>query len=311
MRRKSKARGQAQLQCMALSGMAYIFLFSIVPMYGFAIAFQNYSFTKGIFGSSYAGLKYFHELAADPDIWLAARNTVMMSLLKLALCFPVAIIFAILLSEVKNQTLRMLTQTASYFPHFISWVVISLMITYWFSSDFGMVNKLLLNLGLIRKPLLILTDPNSFYNLVVFSEMWKETGWSAIIFLAAIAGVDPTYYEAAVMDGATRIQRIYHITLPCIRGAIATVFMLNFASLVNGVGGLFEQSFFLGNALNYESSIIISTYVIKVGIGLGRFSYATAAGLINSTVSLLLLLTCNALSKKLLRQNLYSTGEEI
>ena len=178
---------------------------------------------------------------------------------------------------------------------------------YWFSPEFGFVNNVLLSLHIISEPITPLTDSGSFYWLAVFTQMWKETGWSAIIFLAAIAGIDPTVYEAAIVDGASKLQRIIHITLPGITGTIILMFLMNLGNLFSGGAGTFEQAMFLGNPMNLDKSTVLSLYTLKTGIQLGRFSYATAVGFMNSVVSLALLLICNSLCKKLFNRSLYVT----
>ena len=300
---------QIILQIMALSGIAWFILFCYAPMYGLTLAFKEYSFKKGILGSPFAGLVYFKELFEDPEIAGVVTNTVAIGVLKLLICFPMPILFAMLLNELSSDRLKKLVQTASYFPHFISWIIISLIITYWFSPEFGIVNKVLLELRIVEQPITPLTDPGSFYGLAVISEMWKEMGWSAIIYIAAIAGIDTTLYEAATVDGATKVQRIIHITLPGISGAIILMFLMSFASLFSGGSGTFEQSYFLGNPMNYDKSMVLSYYTMKTGIMLGRFSYATAVGLLNSVVSLVLLLISNGTCKKLFNRSLYFEGE--
>ena len=305
----SKYKDQVTLQFMALSGIVYIIVFCFIPMYGLIIAFKNYDFVIGILKSPWIGLKHFIELFNDNDISMVVKNTIILNFMKLLICFPITIAFAILLDELPSRRFATFVQTVSYFPHFISWVVISLVIQYWFSPEYGMINVLMQSIGLIKKPLTILTDPESFYWLATISETWKETGWSAIIFLAAISGINPNIYEAAMVDGASRYQKIRYITIPSITNAIIIVFILNFANLLNGIGGSFDQSFFLGNAMNYEKSIILSTYVLKIGVGLGRFSYAAAVGLLNSVVSMCILLVCNFISRKLLDRSLYEVVE--
>jgi putative aldouronate transport system permease protein len=305
---RDRSVNQIILQCIALGGLAWYLLFYYVPYYGLTIAFKDYKFNKGILGSPWVGLKYFRELLTDISLPIVIRNTVCISLLKILICFPAAILFALLLNEIPRPGFKKVIQTISYFPHFISWIIISLIAVYMFSPEYGMVNHLLMGLGLISQPLTILTDAGSFYWLAVFSELWKETGWSSILFIAAISGIDPTLYEAAVVDGASRWDKILHITLPSITGTITLVFLLNFSNIFAGVGGIFEQSMFLGNPLNYDRSIVLGYYTLKTGIALGRFSYATAVGFVNGVVSLILLLSSNAICHKFFGRGLYTGG---
>ncbi len=300
---------QAILQFMALCGVVYMIVFYYSPMYGIVLAFKDYKFFLGIGGSEWVGFENFIELFTDVSMGMVLRNTIMMSLLKILICFPIPILFAVLLSEFQLPRFKRIVQTASYFPHFISWVIVSLMITYLFTDERSLMNTLLMSLGLRKESYNMLNFEENFYWICVVSETWKEMGWSSIIFLAAISGIDREIYEAATVDGASRLQKIRFITLPNLTGAIVIMFMFSFSGLLSGGGGAFDQSYFLGNSLNYDRSIILSTYTLEVGISLGRFSYATAVGLVNSIVSMLLLLTCNEASKKFLGRSLYIEGD--
>jgi len=300
---------QIILQIMALGGLAWYIIFYYLPYYGLTIAFREFKLVNNIFDAEWIGFKYFRELLPDRELYRAVVNTVSISVGKILICFTSAVLFALLLNEVPRLRFKKFVQTVTYFPHFISWIIVSLMIDYFFSTEFGMVNHLLMGLGLINKPITILIDPNAFYGLAVFTELWKSTGWSAIIFLAAIAGIDPTLYEVAVVDGASRWQKMFYITLPSIMGAVILVFLLNVSGIFSGVGGIFEQSMFLGNALNHNRSNTLGVYTMKTGISLGRFSYATAVGLVNGTVSLTILLISNGLAKKFFGRGLYTGGD--
>lgn len=278
-------------------------------MYGTVLAFKDYKFFKGIWGSDWVGWANFKELFTDITMGMVMRNTICISLLKILICFPMPLIFAVLLSEFQLPRYKRIVQTASYFPHFISWVIISLMMSYLFTDDNSLLNTFLKSTGLTTESYNMLNHPETFYWVCVWSESWKEMGWSSIIFLAAISGIDHEIYEAATVDGASRMQKIIYVTLPNLTGAIVIMFMLNFSGLLSGGGGAFDQSYFLGNALNYDRSIILSTYTLEVGISLGHFSYATAVGLVNSVVSMLLLILCNSASKKFLGRSLYIEGD--
>ena len=309
-RRKWKfTTNQIILQAMALMGISWYLIFYYGPYLSLSLAFKDFNFNAGVWGSPWVGLKYFRELLADAALPGIIRNTVAISGLKILICFPSAILFALLLNEIPNARVKRLAQTASYFPHFISWIIISLIIVYWFSPEFGMINRLLIQLKIIKRPLTILTDPSAFYGLAVFTELWKETGWSAILFIAAISGIDPTIYEAAIVDGASRWQKTVHITLPSIMGAIILVFLLNISGLFSGIGGIFEQSMFLGNAINYDKSMVLGYYTLKSGLALGRFSFATAVSLVNGIVSTILIVTMNMLCKRVFGRGLYTGGE--
>lgn len=309
MRFKKIDTDQLILQLIALGGLAWYIVFYFVPYVGLTIAFQDYSLSQGLLEGEWVGLKYFQELFSDPNLWIVIRNTFCISALKILICFPAAIMFAVFLNEIKCLRYKKLIQTVSYFPHFISWIILSLIMVYWFSTDFGLVNDVLMRLHLIERPLDLLNNKDAFYGLAVFTELWKETGWSAILFIAAIAGIDPTLYEAAVVDGASRWKRILHITLPSIKGTVVLMFLMTFSGIFSGTGGTMEQSMFLGNAMNYDTSIVLGYYTMQTGLNLGRFSYATAVGLVNGIVSLVLLLGSNGFCKRFLGRGLYTGGD--
>lgn len=205
-----------------------------------------------------------------------------------------------MLSEVKHVFFKRFVQTVSYLPHFISWVVVTGIAYAFFSSGFGIFNELMLSLHIIKEPVQILTDPDSFYGLAVMTAIWKEAGWWTIIFLAALAGIDPALYEAAEIDGAGRLKRILYITLPGLKSASIVVLILTIGSILGGglVGSNFEQSMLLGNPLNNEKSQIIQTYAFSVGLAQGRFSFATAIDLMQSVISVFLIFTSNFIAKR-------------
>ena len=229
-----KLQAQSFYQTFALLGILYFAVFAFVPMFGIIIAFKNFKLASGIpgfFTSEWVGLKWMLEFVNDLNFWQIIRNTVVISVLKLIFTFPVPIIFAILLNEVRKQGLKRIVQTASYLPHFISWVVVSGMVFSFLNAQSGLVNEVLQYFGLIDKPISFLSDPKYFWFIMVASDIWKEMGWWTIIFLAAIAGVDPTLYEAAVVDGASRLQRIFYITVPSIKATIIIVLILSIGNL--------------------------------------------------------------------------------
>ncbi|KRE39703.1 protein lplB [Paenibacillus sp. Soil522] len=294
---------QLPFQLFVWIGLAFLLVFSYIPMFGIIIAFKNYKISTGIdgiFTSSWAGLTHFKELINDYNFPMLVRNTLVLSVLKIVFSYPIPILFAILLSEVRHVFLKRFVQTVSYLPHFISWVVVTGISYAFFSSGFGIFNDLLLSLHLIKEPLNILTDPDSFWGLAVSTAIWKEAGWWTIIFLAALAGIDPSLYEAAEMDGASRLRRIYHITLPGLKGASIVVLILTIGNMLGGglVGSNFEQSMLLGNTLNSETSQIIQTYAFTIGLAQGRFSFATAIDLMQSVISVFLIFTSNAIAKR-------------
>lgn len=291
-------------------GMIFLFIFSYTPMFGILMAFKDYSIStgiKGIFTSQWIGFKHFEEFVTDYRFGEIVRNTLALSLLKVLFTFPAPIVLAILFSETKNLRFKKVVQTVSYLPHFISWVVVAGIAFSFLSADIGVMNKALMSLGIIDKPLDILTNPDYFWGLAVGSAVWKEVGWWTIIFLAAVAGIDPTLYEAAQIDGAGRIARIRHITFPGMKGTIVVVLILTIGSILGGglVGSNFEQAFLLGNSINNSTSEIVQTYAFKVGLRDGRFSYAAAIDLIQSIISVALIFSSNFIAKRATGSSLF------
>jgi putative aldouronate transport system permease protein len=270
-------------------------------MYWIIIAFKQYDIVKPLFETPWVGLQHFQEFLSDDRFFLVLRNTIGISLLKLIVSFPLPIFFAILLNEIGSLRYKRFIQTISYLPHFLSWVVLGGILTTWLSES-GMINELLVQAGILQQPVTFLAEPAYFWGIVVFSDLWKELGWSAIIYLAAISGIDPQLYEAATVDGAGRFRKIWHITLPCIKGTVAVLFILAVAYLLSSN---FDQIFVLMNTLNAEASDVVDIYVYRMGVTSGRFSFATAVGLFKSVLSLLLLLAANFTSKKLTGSSLY------
>jgi len=291
-------------------GMLLLLIFNYVPMFGILMAFKKYTIVsgvKGIFLSEWAGLEYFKEFVTDYRFVEIVRNTLVLSVLKVIFTFPAPIIFALLLNEARHLLFKRFVQTVSYLPHFISWVVIVGLAFSFFSTDIGVVNKVLMSWGWIEKPISLLTQADYFWGLAVGSAVWKEMGWWTIIFLAAIAGINPSLYEAAQIDGAGRLSRIWHVTLPGMRGTIVVVTILTIGSILGGglVGSNFEQAYLLGNELNNSKSEIVQTYAFKVGLADGRYSYAAAIDLIQSMISVLLIFTSNALAKRFTGSSLF------
>lgn len=286
---------------MVLPGLIWMILFCYMPMFGIQIAFKDYMFNKGMLFSPFVGLKHFTEFFTDPYIGNVLINTIGISLLKAVLMFPASIILALMLNEVGNLAFKRVTQTISYFPYFISWVMIALMAQTWLAPTGGFVNDFLVGTGILKKPYMFLGEPNAFWWVALVLDTWKNIGWGSIIYLAAIAGIDPTLYEAAEIDGARKLRKIISITLPSIATTIVIMLILNVGSMLSGglYGSNFQQSYLLGNALNLPRSEILDTYILKVGIALNRYSYATAVGLLQGIVSFILLIGANFTSKKI------------
>lgn len=292
---------QRYLQLMVLPGIIWMIVFNYIPMGGLVIAFKKYRITESIAEAKWVGLKYFQEFIEDSNFINIITNTLAISLLKLFIAFPLPIIFALLLNEMKGTKFKKLTQTISYLPHFLSWVVLGGIMITWLSKE-GVINDVLVALHLIEEPISYLGDSKYFWGTALISDIWKELGWSAIIYLAAIAGVDQQMYEAAIVDGANKFQRIKSITIPCITGTIAIMLILQVANLLNSN---FDQILVLKNQINVERSQVIDTYVYQVGMTMGKYSYATAVGLFKSVIALILLLVANKTSKKCLGRSLY------
>jgi putative aldouronate transport system permease protein len=272
-----------------LPGILYFIIFKYVPMGGVLIAFQDYKLTKGILGSPWAGLKWFNILFASPDFWTALKNTLLISFYKLVFSFPAPIALAIMLNEIVSSKFKRTIQTIIYFPHFISWVVLGGIMF----SILSVTTGVLPLLGIKTSPLM---DPESFRSVLVLSDIWKGVGWGTIIYLAAITGINPELYEAAKIDGANRYHLIRFITLPSIASTIVILLILRTGHILSAG---FDQVFILYNPLVYNVADILDTYVYRVGLTSGRFPLATAAGLFQSVVGLVLLLITNSLAKRL------------
>ncbi|WP_201003216.1 ABC transporter permease [Paenibacillus glycanilyticus] len=290
-----KFMAQRYLQAMALVGIAWMIIFSYVPLYGLIIALKEYDITRSISESPWVGLTQFKEFLTDDSLPYVLKNTLAMSALKLLIGFPIPILFALFVNELRSLRYKKIVQTISYLPHFLSWVILGGILTTWL-SDVGIINDLLMALHLIKEPISYLAEPGYFWTIIVSSDIWKELGWNAIIYLAAIASVSPDLYEAATMDGASRFQKMFLITLPMIKGTIAILFILAVSGILSSN---FDQVFILKNQLNESASNVIDTYVYQVGISEGRYSYSTAVGLFKSIIAFLLLLSANYVTKKL------------
>lgn len=289
-----KLFSQRHIQIMALLGIAWMIIFNYIPMYGVIIAFKNYDITRTISESPWVGLEHFREFLSDDNFGYVMRNTLGISLLKL-MTFPIPIIFALFLNEVRSLRFKKAIQTISYLPHFLSWVVLGGILATWL-SDVGIVNEMLMALNLIDKPITYLAEPKYFWTIVITSDLWKELGWSAIIYIAAITSISPEMYEAARIDGAGRFQQMWYVTLPSIKGTISILFILAVSGVLNSN---FDQILVLRNSLNDSASNVIDYYVYYTGISSGRFSYSAAIGLFKSVIALTLLLIANQVSKKL------------
>ena len=301
---------QRELQVFALIGVAALLLFSYLPLFGIIIAFKDYRINmglEGIFTSEWAGLKHFREFFGFYRFNEIFKNTVILSLLKLLFTFPAPILLALLLNELKSNKFRRVVQTVSYLPNFISWVLVFTIANAFLNADTGVLNQILLHMGLTDAPVPFLTSSDWFYGVATFLAVWKNSGYWAIIFLAAISGIDPQLYEAAEMDGAGRVARIWYITLPGIKASVITVLILSIGSLLGGgMGGSnFDQCYIFGNAINNSASEIIQTFAFKTGLAEGRFAYAPAVDLVQSMLSVTLILISNKIAKKVTGEGIF------
>lgn len=277
---------------LVLPVVAYFILFSYLPMYGVIIAFKNFSITKGILGSPWAGFQYFEQFFNSIYFWRLLRNTLLLSVYSLIWGFPIPIIFALILNEF-GGFFKKFVQTVSYLPHFVSVVVICGMIVNILSPQGGLFNQLIIALG--GKSVNFLGDPKYFRTIFIVSEVWQGFGWNSIIYLAALTSIDQEQYEAATIDGAGRFRQLLHITLPGIKETIVIILILNVGSLM-GIGH--EKILLLYNGGTYETADVIGTYVYRAGLLGTQYSFAAAVGLFNSVISIILLVSCNAISRR-------------
>lgn len=283
------------LYLMSLPFVVWVVIFKYIPIWGWVTAFQEYRPGRGFFEQEWVGLKHFQYLFHDPQFYRVLRNTLAMSVLSLIVNFVLAITFAVFINEIKNAFFKRTIQTVSYLPHFVSWVIIAGMFSKLLSTDDGLVNNTLIAVGLLDEPVQFMAKGEWFWAIATIVEAWKETGWNSIIYLAAISGINPELYEAAIVDGAGRFKRIWHVTLPCIRPTIVVMLVMCIGWLVsNG----FEKQFLMGNNLVIDYSQVIQMYVLQYGIGMGRFSFGTAVGIFRSLVSIILLLFANYIARK-------------
>ena len=293
---------QRCLLTLLLPGVIWMILFCYLPMYGILLAFKDFNVGFGIWGSEWVGMKWFNEIFADAIFWKTLRNTLFFSLLNLVVGFPIPIIFALMLNELAGAKLfKRTVQTISYLPHFLSWVFVASFLTTFF-ADTGTVNPLLIKLGLIEEPYGFMSHTFSFICVIVLSNVWKGFGYSSIIYLAAMTSVPQEMYEAAVIDGANRMQKIWYITIPAILPTVMVLLILNISGMINSN---FDQFYLLQNAFVSDIARVLDVYTYQIGFEQGRFSYSTAVGLFKSVVSFVLLVVANTTSRKLTGESIY------
>ena len=288
-----KFLGSWQLLILFIPCFLYFLLYRYIPLWGISISFMDYMPFKGISGSEFVGLKHYIRFFQDPRSWLLVRNTFLISFFTLLFTFPFTIIFALVVNEVRQAKLKKAFQTISYMPHFISIVVVVGLLKSFLTPGTGLISQIVIFFG--GPAIDLLSFPEYFRSLYVFTALWQSTGWSAIIYFAAISNIDQELYESAVIDGANKWKQIIYITLPCIMPTIITLLILSTGNLLS-VG--FEKTFLMQTPATYSTSDVISTYVYRQGLVGGQFSYTTAVGLFNSVVNLLMLVTANSISRR-------------
>jgi len=288
------------LYIMIFPVVLYFIIFAYIPMAGTLLAFKDFKPKLGIFDSPWAGFDNFIKFFKNYNFKSLILNTIGISVYSLIVGFPIAIIFALMLNYVRSKALKKVVQMVSYAPYFISTVVICGMISLFLDPNIGIINKLLNIIGV--ESIDFLSDPNKFKSIYVITGVWQTMGWDSIIYISALSGVDQQLHEAAIVDGATKIQRMIHIDLPSIKPTIIMLFILKLGGLMN-VG--FEKVYLLQNALNKSASQIISTYIYEVGLIKADYSYSTAIGLFNSVINVVLLVLANQICKKISDESLF------
>lgn len=293
---------QKELVFISIPFVLYILVFNYLPLTGWAMAFQDYSPAKGFFDQEWVGFANFIQLFSDATFPKVIRNTFFMSLINLVLGFVFSILFALLLNEVKNKTVKKVLQTVSYLPYFLSWIIVTGIVLDVLSPQTGVINQVLMTFHLINKPINFLADPKYFWWIVGFSNVWKNTGWGSIIYLSSMASINSELYEAADIDGANKFQKMWHVTLPGIKPTIFILLLINIGNLLNAG---FEVQYLLGNGLVSGVSQTIDIFVLKYGISLNNYSLATAAGIFNGLISVTLIYLANKAARAAGEESLF------
>ncbi|MDO5416351.1 MAG: ABC transporter permease subunit [Lachnospiraceae bacterium] len=278
---------------MLIPGFLFFLIFCYGPMYGLIIAFQDYYPLKGIDGSTFVGMKHFKALASNPFFLPVLKNTLIISFYKLLVCFPAPILLCLALNEIRSVKFKKVAQSISYLPHFVSWVVVSGIILEFLSPTRGPINILLQNLGF--EPIFFVAEQKYFRGVLVLSDLWKSIGWGSIVYMAAVTGVDPTLYEAAEMDGAGRIRKILHITLPALAPIVTVMLIMQSGKILNDS---FEQVYNFLTPTTYQVGDVISTFVYRMGIQKMQYSFTTAVDLFKNIISFILVMLTNYIARK-------------
>jgi len=289
-----------QIYLLILPGLLYFIIFKVAPIWGYTVAFEDFNPFKGILGSKWVGLHYFVQLVHGKYFLEMFRNTVVISLMNLVFYFPAPIILALLLNEIRNEPFRRVNQTILYVPHFMSWVVIAGVTFFLLSVDVGVVNKAISFFG--GKPVSFLSNKWLFWWIILLQNVWRETGWGTIIFLAAMSQIDPTMYEAATVDGASRLQQIVRITIPSIMPTIVILFIIQLGQIIQVS---FEQILLMSNPYVLSVAQVFDTYAYSQGVVGGNFSIGVAVGIFKSVIGLVMVVTANTAIKRLGQEGIY------
>lgn len=289
-----RIKNQKYLFMIAIPCLIYIVIFFFGPLYGWLMAFFKYKPSRGILGSEFVGLHYFKQFFTDPDLGKIVRNTLAMSSLNLVSINIFPLLLALLINEVSNKVFKRTIQTLTYLPHFVSFVVVANIFLELLGSE-GAVNEMLKNMGVIETAYKFWQQPSLFWLLATFVRVWKEVGWGAIIYLAALSGIDQTQYEAAAIDGCGRIRRIFSITIPNLLPTVMVLWITNMSGIFSAS---FDASYMLGNATTSEVAEVIETYIYKMGLSMGMYSYSTAVSLIQTVLGFILVYLTNTLARK-------------
>ncbi|MFS0724182.1 ABC transporter permease [Paenibacillus sp. 1P07SE] len=288
-----RIKADRYLLIMLLPGVLYFLLFKYLPMFGVLIAFKNYNVFAGFMESDWVGMRYFRMFFDNPDAWPIIRNTLLLGIYRIIWGFPAPIILALLLNEIRIYRFKRFVQTVSYMPHFISTVVVTGMVAMFLSPTNGIVNLFLENFGV--QPTAFLQNPNWFRTIYIASDIWQEVGWGSIIYLAALTTIDPSQYEAAAIDGASRWRQMISVTLPGIMPAIIILFILRVGNVLE-TG--FEKVYLLYNPATYDKADILATYVYRIGLTQGNYSYGTAIDLFTGVIGLLFVISANYMGRR-------------
>ena len=297
---------QWDLQVLILPGILLMVVFSYFPIWGIIMGFQNYQLGDFPGTSEWVGFKYFIELLTAQDLPKVMRNTLIMSFMKMFISFPMPVLFAVMLNELTFEPLKKTVQTISYLPHFISWVVGATLMFDFLSVDGGAVNEFLMAIGLIKEPIGFFLNGKYFYAIVLLTDIWKELGWNSIIYISAITSISQDMYEAADIDGATRLQKMWYITIASILPTVILMFIFQVGGLLNAnFDQVMQFTNMMTNALLRDYADVLDTYIYRMGISLGRFSFGTAAGLLKSVVNFLLLMLANKIADSVSETSLF------